>query len=174
MNTKRQTQQLKEALKAALWPPKALSVTLILSAFIFVAMMLLSFPGYSIQMFSAGTGYWWMAIKALTQNTIASNGYTGLMVTISYAALTAIAFTNIALQLKAGGLSKKGILSVGPGFLVTGCAGCGAGLIGFMGFAGALSLMPFGGASLKLLGAALILYFLAENGNPRVCNLNVE
>ncbi|WP_256686072.1 hypothetical protein [Halococcus qingdaonensis] len=139
----------------------------------YVALVLSSFPEYSAQMLAAGFGYLDEAVLALTANTYATIGPFGLSLVVMYAVLTAVALTNVATQLRLQDVSGvRDLLGVVPGLLASGCASCGAGVLGLLGFAGALAAMPFDGNLLRLGGIVLLLFFLARSGDPRACRVS--
>ncbi|ELZ32029.1 hypothetical protein C474_07692 [Halogeometricum pallidum JCM 14848] len=138
----------------------------------YVLLVLSSFPEYSVQMVSANIGYLDDAIVELTANSYATAGPVGLGLIVSYAMLTGIAITNVANRVKRVGVAESGGLSSAvPGFLAAGCASCGAGILGFLGFAGALALLPFHGNLLRVGGLLLLVGYLARVGDPRYCTV---
>ena len=143
-----------------------------LSVVTYVGLILSSFPGYSAQMLGADIGYINDAVLALTANTYATIGPFGLGLIVAYAVLTGVALTNVVTQLRMQDISGvRDLLGVIPGLLASGCASCGAGVLGLLGFAGALAAMPFDGNLLRLGGIALLLFFLARSGDPRSCRV---
>ena len=139
----------------------------------YVGLVLSSFPEYSAQMLAAGFDYLDEAVLALTANTYATIGPFGLGLIVMYAVLTAVALTNVVTQLRLQDISGvRDLLGVVPGLLASGCASCGAGVLGLLGFAGALAAMPFNGNLLRLGGIALLLFFLARSGDPRTCQVS--
>ena len=139
----------------------------------YVGLVLSSFPEYSAQMLAAGFGYLDEAVLALTANTYATIGPFGLGLIVMYAVLTGVALTNVVTQLRLQDVSGvRDLLGVVPGLLASGCASCGAGVLGLLGFAGALAAMPFNGNLLRLGGIALLLFFLARSGDPRTCQVS--
>lgn len=165
-------EKLVEAFKASIQNWKAVLLT---SAGIFItfsAMILASFPSYSYQLLSTSPLYLSTALTALSENLMASAGIEALILTLIYSVVAGVAFTNLAYQLKyqGGGLKNIGLMS--PGLLVSGCAGCGAGLLGLFGFVGALAVLPFEGNLVRLGGIGLMIFFLGKTGDPKTCNLN--
>jgi hypothetical protein len=144
-----------------------------IAAVTYVGLVLSSFPEYSAQMLAAGIGYLDDAVLALTANTYATIGPFGLALVVAYAVLTGVALTNVATQLRMQDVSGvRDLLGVVPGLFASGCASCGAGVLGLLGFAGALAAMPYEGNLLRLGGIALLLFFLARSGDPRACRVN--
>ncbi|MFB6204887.1 MAG: hypothetical protein ABEJ75_04525 [Candidatus Nanohaloarchaea archaeon] len=151
-------------------PERLFSVT----AITFVAYSLLvlsSFPGYSMQMISSGFLPTLIAVKDLSLNIAASMGYNTLFITALYAPLTGVALVSFAISARSGAQAFAGVL---PGILVSGCASCGAGIIGLLGFTGALAAMPFSGDLVRIGGLALLLYYLSDLGDPDLCEFNPD
>ena len=145
----------------------------VLSVVTYIGLILSSFPGYSVQMIGAGLGYADDAVLALTANTYATIGPFGLGLVVAYAVLTGVALTNVVTQLRMQDISGvRDLLGVVPGLLASGCASCGAGVLGLLGFAGAMAAMPFDGNLLRLAGIALLLFFLAQSGDPHACRVS--
>lgn len=141
----------------------------------YVLLVLSSFPEYSIQLLAANPWYLDDAIVALTANTYATTGAVGLGLIVAYAVLTGVAVTNVVTQVRwAGRTGTGGLVSVLPGLVVSGCASCGAGVLGLLGFAGALAMFPFDGNLLRAGGVVLLCGFLARTGNPRYCRVDQE
>lgn len=141
------------------------------AAVTYVFLVLSTFPQMSVQMLAAGPEWLDEAVVLLTRNTYATVGVSGLGLVVLYAALTGVAVTNTVAQFRAsgGGLGTVGGLL--PGLVASGCASCGAGVLGLLGFAGALAVMPFHGDFLRVGGIALLLFVLVRTGDPRVCDV---
>ncbi|WP_435157469.1 hypothetical protein [Haladaptatus sp. DFWS20] len=140
----------------------------------YVFLILSTFPEMSIQMLGSGLQWFDDTMILLTENVLATNGWFGLALIISYAVLTGVAIVNIVAQLSVTDISSlPDLIGVLPGLIASGCASCGAGLLGFLGFAGAMAAMPFHGDLLRVGGIILLLAFLARAGDPRECGLNI-
>lgn len=138
----------------------------------YVLLILSTFPEMSMQMLGAGLHWFDETVILLTQNTYATNGATGLGMIVVYAGLTGVAVVNTVAQVRTMGVSSASdLVGVLPGLVASGCASCGAGLLGFLGFAGAMAALPFHGDLLRVGGIALLLGFLARSGDPRECSL---
>lgn len=153
--------------------PRSISAVL-LSLVTYGIVTLAVFPAYSTQMVGAGITYLDNALILLSSYTVETVGWVGMGLTVAYAVFTGIAVTNIVSQLQINGIAGfKGVTGVAPGILAAGCASCGAGILGLLGFTGALTLLPFGGNLLRLVGVLLLLYFLIRTGDPQVCEIDV-
>ncbi|NHN49282.1 hypothetical protein G9464_17045 [Halostella sp. JP-L12] len=98
---------------------------------------------------------------------------TAVVIVATYVVLTGIAVSNaLALVQRARRRSASTIVGVLPGLLAAGCASCGAGVLGALGFVGAMAALPFDGNLLRLGGIALLLFFLGRAGDPRTCSLD--
>lgn len=161
--------------RALTYPTTSVSGVLgavVVAVLTYVLLVLSTFPGMSMQML--GTGLHWLdeTLVLLTENVLATNGWFGLALIVSYATLTGVAVVNAVAQASAVGTSSfSDLLYVLPGLAASGCASCGAGLLGFLGFAGALAAMPFHGDLLRVGGIVLLLGVLARAGDPRECRL---
>ncbi|MFB6242196.1 MAG: hypothetical protein ABEJ36_05355 [Candidatus Nanosalina sp.] len=116
-------------------------------------------------MISASLTYLDDVIVALTLNLYHTAGAWGIILSIFYSFLTGVAITDIL----ATGRSQ-GLASITPGVLAGGCATCGAGVIGLLGFSSALLLLPFSGNLLRLSGIILVLMYLS-NSEKEKCSL---
>jgi len=133
-------------------------------------LILSTFPTYSMQLLGADLAYLDEAVVALTANTYRTTGALGLSLVVAYAVTTGVALTAAFGRVRVAGLSgTRGLSSVVPGLLASGCASCGAGVLGLLGFAGALATLPFQGNLLRLAGLALLVAYLSRLGDPRTC-----
>lgn len=165
-------EQLLAAFGYPLTSLRRITVLTVFSVATYLLLILSTFPEYTAQMLGAGVGYVDDAVLALTANTYATIGGVGLGLVVLYAMVTGIALTNAIGRLRQTGLSgTRGLSSVVPGLLVSGCASCGAGVLGLLGFAGALALLPFDGNLLRAGGLLLLLVYLARLGDPRECSI---
>lgn len=164
---------LRSALAYPATTPRRFVLTAGLATATFVGLVFSTFPGYTVQMLSAGVvRYAATAFVALLETTYKSIGTTGVGLIVAYAVLTGVALLNVAAQVKRTQVSGfSDLLGIVPGLLASGCASCGAGVLGLLGFAGALAAMPFHGNLLRLAGLLLLLFFLGRAGDPRQCQL---
>lgn len=147
-------------------------VTAVFAVLTYCLLVLSTFPAYSMQMLGADLGYVDEALLALTANTYRTVGGAGLGLIVVYAVTTGVALTTtLGLVRDAGPAGARDLWSVLPGLLASGCASCGAGVLGLLGFAGALAAMPFEGNLLRLGGIALLVGYLSRVGHPRRCEL---
>lgn len=133
-------------------------------------MTLSSFPGYSIQFIGAGIENVVPAVVVLASNSI-KTGLFNFSLTVIYAGMIGVAATNLGIQLKSRKMSGGTAAGIGPGFIAAGCAGCGTGLLGLIGFTGALASMPFNGVSVRVAGIILLIYFIVRAGDPETCEV---
>lgn len=162
---------LKKAFQSSFSSFRRALTSLLLSLSVFSVIALASFPAYSLQMIKAGPGYWPTAIQALTFNMYFSIGFTGLALTAIFSVFTAVALLNTYISYRASSLQKGNITGIIPGILASGCASCGVGLLGVLGLAGGLSLLPFNGNLFRAGGIVLIGFFLGRNGDPEKCKI---
>jgi len=141
----------------------------------YCVLVLSSFPEYAVQMLTADIGYIDEALVALTGNTAATAGTVGVALVVAYSLLAGVAVVNAVAQVRTVGVRGTGSLTGAiPGLLASGCASCGAGVLGVLGLAGALATLPFHGNLLRLGGLVLLLAFLGRAGDPRVCRVKSE
>ncbi|MDY6769425.1 MAG: hypothetical protein SVU88_00465 [Candidatus Nanohaloarchaea archaeon] len=166
--------QLCRSLRGTMSSPRLVVAAAGLTAVIFSVFVLSTFPSYTLQLLGADVGYVGAALAALTTNLYASIGALGVGLTVVYSALTAVVLLHLSIQVQTAGLSASfgGASGAVPVFLIGGCAGCGAGVVGLLGAAGALALLPFNGNGVRLLGVVFLLGFLAYQGDPRTCTLD--
>jgi hypothetical protein len=163
---------LRDALVFPFTTNRRLAFAAVVAVLTYLLLVLSTFPSMSAQMVAAGIGYLDDAVLRLTANVYATAGATGVGLVVLYAYLTGVALTNTVAQVRnfgAGGVAN--LTGVLPGLVASGCASCGAGVLGLLGFAGALAAMPFDGNLVRVGGIALLLAFLARSGDPRQCRV---
>lgn len=164
---------LRDALVYPLTSDLRLLSTAVGTAVTYVVLVLSSFPQFSVQVLGNDLGDVVYAISALTREVYLSTGAVGLVLVAGYAVLTGIATTNaLALARRARRQGASTIVGVVPGVLAAGCASCGAGVLGALGFVGAMAALPYDGNLLRVGGIVLLLYFLGRAGDPRTCSLD--
>lgn len=142
----------------------------LLTVLSFISLLLASDPQYSIMTLSFGLHLLDEGIVTLSYNLIRTAESLGLFLTIIYSALIGISIVNFYYRVTAVGLSGfKQLTGILPGYLVAGCAGCGVGLLSFLGFAGATAIIPFSGNLVRIIGITLMLGVLTSIGDPETC-----
>lgn len=138
----------------------------------YVVVLLSSFPQFSVQVVARDPADLPWAMAVLTEEARLNGGWTGIALLVAYAVLTGVAVTNAAALVRrvryTGVSTAAGVV---PGLLAAGCASCGAGVLGLLGFAGAMAALPYDGTLLRLGGVLLLLFFLGRAGDPRTCRL---
>lgn len=162
---------IKPGLEVSVSTKSRMLITGVLSFTIFFLLVLSSFPEYSYQMLSSGLSYWLIAFRDLLRNMLASVGLTSIIITGIYSVFTALALLHAGISLKQSSFEGRSLASISPGLLVTGCTGCGAGILGLIGFTSALAVLPFNGNLIKVAGIVLLLYFIGDSGNPEICRV---
>jgi hypothetical protein len=144
------------------------TVGLVFSGVLTYALLILStMPTFSYQMLADGLHWLDYVLVSLTETTYRTDGATGLAVILAYALLTGVAVVNAAARLRLIGPTSLADLSgVLPAFLASGCASCGAGLLGALGFTGGVAILPYNGAFVRTAGLALLVVFLERAGHP--------
>jgi hypothetical protein len=141
---------LRDALSFPLTSDARLLSAVVVTVVTYVVLVLSSFPQFSVQVLAtdpADVGY---AVTALTRDVYLSTGALGL-----------------ALVRRARRRGASTVVGVLPGLLAAGCASCGAGVLGALGFVGAMAALPFDGNLLRIGGIGLLLAFLGRAGDPR-------
>ncbi len=164
-------QGLKDAFTAIYTSRTNLAVAAVTAAAMYIFLVLFSFPEYSYQLLMADLLYLDNAVEALTINIYSASGGLALFLTVVYSVLAGVAVSHIAAQLRASQGSFRDLAWASPGFIASGCAGCGAGFLGLLGFAGALAALPFQGNEIRILGIAFMLYYLGDAGSPETCDV---
>ena len=141
----------------------------------YILLILSTMPAFSLQMLGDGPHWFEYVVVSLTETVYRTDGWTGLGIIVLYALLSGIAVVNAVAQLRIVGPSSLADLSgVVPGLLASGCASCGAGLLGFLGLAGGLAALPYDGALVRVGGLLLLLFFLGRAGHPERCAIATE
>ena len=142
------------------------------AAVTFVLLIASAYPRYSVRMLAAGPTYWDSSFRMLFFGFVAQSGTVGVVLAALYAGLTGVLAVVVAGQLRTTGLSSvTSVSGAVPGVLVSGCASCGAGVLGLLGMTGAVAALPFHGNGLRALGVAVLVILLARIGDPRRCRL---
>jgi len=162
---------LRNGVKSAFENKKKASGTLLISSTFFIFLALSTAINYSIQMLSSGLQYWIPAIQFTVRGFYLNGGWTEVILNTIYAILVGIISTNTYIQFKNTGLNVGNLSGIAPGVLVAGCAGCGVGLLSLIGLTSIITILPFQGLSLKIVGILLITYFIAKIGNPKTCTI---
>ncbi|AWB28625.1 hypothetical protein HARCEL1_04235 [Halococcoides cellulosivorans] len=132
-----------------------------------------TFPQFTLQIVARDPADILYAVTALTREVYLSTGAIGLALVAGYAVLTGVAVTNaVAILGRARKTGASTLLGVVPGVLAAGCASCGAGVLGALGFVGAMAALPFDGNLLRLGGIVLLLVFVGRAGDPRTCAID--
>jgi hypothetical protein len=164
---------LVSALGYPLTSNRRLSVAGVVAVVTYALLVLSTFPQFTIQLLTRNPTDVFYAVASLTRETYLSVGWLGLGLVAAYALLTGVAVTNaVTLFRRARRRSASTALGVLPGFLAAGCASCGAGVLGALGFVGAMAALPFEGNLLRLGGILLLGFFLARTGDPRTCSID--
>lgn len=164
------SRDLRGALAFPLTSDGRLIVAAVATLLTYVVVVLSSFPRFSVQVLSRNPADLPWSVAVLTREAYLGGGWTTVGLVAAYALLTGVAVANVIPHLqraRTSGVST--VAGVVPGFLAAGCASCGAGVLGVLGFAGALATLPFGGDLLRLAGVLLLVGFLGRAGDPRVC-----
>lgn len=139
----------------------------------YLVLIMSTMPEFSFQMLSNGVGWLGYVVVNLTETTYHTSGVTSVGTLVLYAVLTGIAVVNVGGQIRVVGPSSlKDLTGVVPALVASGCASCGAGLLGLLGFTGALAAMPYDGMLVRVGGLALLLFFLGRAGHPKRCGLD--
>lgn len=142
-----------------------------ISSMFYLVLTLSSFPNYSLEMLNAKILYLDEAFLALNWNVFNTAGYIGIFLSVVYSLFSGVLVVNLYRSLRINGIShvkKSG--GMFPAFLAGGCAGCGAGILGFFGLLGIASALPFQGNGLKAGSIILIAMSISALGNPKTCS----
>ena len=144
--------------------------TLFFSALIFLLFAFTTDIPWHLQTLNDGISYWDDAFLNSVASIYIAGGFSFLL-TLVYSIVSGFALTNIAIQLKNSRISGKGLGSILPGFVATGCASCGVGLASFVGLTGVAAALPFHGDLFKIAGILLLFYALYDMGDPEICEV---
>lgn len=145
---------------------KHISVTLLLSVVLFSAFIFLSFPVFTYELLSSDIRYLLYVYYSLIDLEILTYGYIGFGLIVLYSVLSSVFIVNTIGAYRIRKSTSSSYLGVLPGLIITGCVGCGAGLLGVFGFFGLTSLFPFGGLGLRVGFVILLFGFLGYYGRP--------
>lgn len=138
----------------------------------YVLLTLSTFPQFSAQLLARDPTDVTYGVAVLTRETYGTAGWLGIGLLAAYALLTGVAVTNaVALYRRPRRTGASTAAGIAPGILAAGCASCGAGILGALGFVGAMALLPFDGNLLRVGGILLLLYVLGRSGDPRTCTI---
>ncbi len=164
---------LRDALAFPLTSDVRLLSAAVVTVVTYVVLVLSSFPQFSFQVLANDPTEVGYAVTALTREVYLTTGYLGLTLVAAYAVLTGVAVANALAQVRrARRRGASTIVGVIPGRLAAGCASCGAGVLGALGFVGAMAALPFDGNLLRIGGIGLLLFFLGRAGDPRTCSVD--
>lgn len=142
--------------------------TFLASFTIFALLIVLSSPGSILQSARFSLGLLPDTLKLI----LLANIQSGMFLPSSlYSLLLGAIVINMIKSFKVQNSSLENTLAAIPGIAAAGCGGCGVGLLAFFGFAGALSLLPFGGNELYAVGIAVLALSIARIGDPTVCDV---
>lgn len=146
-------------------PKRLLSVSFLTIVYFFV-FLFVSAPQFSISLLS--NGYIVYSIQESVWLLQSQSGTVGLALTILYSVGMGVLTVLSVSQMRAYSVSNgiRGILSLVPGIVVAGCAGCGIGLLSLVGITGLATVFPFSGNLVRVLGIILIFVLITSLGNP--------
>ncbi len=142
--------------------------TLTASITSFILLIIFSAPGSALQSARFSLGLLPDTFKLI----LLENIYSGMFLpSLIYSLLLGAILINMIKSFKVQSSGLKNMAAAVPGIAAAGCGGCGAGLLAFFGFAGALSFLPFGGTELYAVGVAVLALSIARIGDPTVCDV---
>lgn len=163
--------QFQDAIRFAFssWKTRFAVVGVSIASFtLFVA---LTFPQYAFEMGTAGLRYWDNAFFSLIWLMKESSGILGVSLVVIYSLVTGILTVVVAGQVRYQSKGSGGFLTVLPAILFSGCASCGAGLLGVIGAFGFASIFPFEGNLVRGVGIITVLVVLTWIGDPQKCRI---
>ncbi|AGN00545.1 hypothetical protein L593_02970 [Salinarchaeum sp. Harcht-Bsk1] len=138
----------------------------------YVLLVLSTYPQFTRQFLERDLTDVTYGVSVLTREVYLTSGWLGLSLVVLYALLTGVAVTNAAALLRRRRRSgATGVAGILPGVLAAGCASCGAGVLGALGFVGAMAALPYDGTLLRVGGIVLLVGFLTRSGDPRTCSV---
>ncbi|MFQ3307905.1 MAG: hypothetical protein ACI977_000120 [Candidatus Nanohaloarchaea archaeon] len=128
----------------------------------------ISAPTYITQIFSQDIQNGLAIFKTVLSVHIETSG-------IVFPALLSLLFginlTNLLTSAKSNKDTKGSLTAIIPSLIAAGCGSCGIGILAIVGLAGAVSILPFGGSELYILGSLLLVYSIIDIGNPKTCDV---
>lgn len=165
------SQEAYKAVSFGLSTPFRVGLSVVVSLLTFVIFVMITFPQYSIEMVSSG--YFIQMMDSLIWLILQSSGMLGLVLVGIYSIVTGVLVTVVVGNLRFQSKGSGGVLSVLPAILFSGCASCGAGLLGVLGAFGFASLFPFEGNLVRLLGILMVIGVFGWIGDPRECAVDI-
>lgn len=162
--------ELKEAIQYSYSSKKKSLATFSSSFLVFLLLLWASNPTQASRTISYGLEFIDNAVIILAHGSLETLGIPGFALLLFYSLMSGITLTSIGGQIKHNGLvnsAKAG--GIAPGIIASGCAGCGTGLLSLIGATSAITLMPFNGNLVRLIGLIPLIYFLNKSGDPRTC-----
>lgn len=151
---------------------KNLVLTLPSSLLFFALILVTSFPQFTTQLLGFGFNFLPDLIYTSVASLYISEGFFGTGLILAYCLLLGSAFTNLTSIIRSNSLENLGsVLGGSTSILFAGCIGCSGGIIAFLGFTGALTVLPFQGTGLTVLGVLLLIYFIGSTGDPEKCSI---
>lgn len=164
MRKKQFRRNILSGFKFILADPQRSLGAILLSILGFVGFLALSSPIYSINMIMKG--YILYLFNELLWVLQDSSGIIGLILTILYSIAFGVVMFLTYKQIRVYNRGIKNTLAVIPGVLMTGCVGCGTGVLGLIGAVGFNFALPFGGNSIRFIGIVLFLMIMGFIGDP--------
>lgn len=139
-------------------------ITLVLSIIGFVSFLLMSAPIYAYELIMGG--YIVFLFEEMIWVLQDSAGLFGVVLTGIYSLAFGVVIYLTYKQVRVYNRGLKNTLAVIPGVLMTGCVGCGTGILGLIGVVGFNFILPFGGNSIRLIGIIIFLLIMGYIGDP--------
>lgn len=163
--------RIRRSLEASLATGTRKASVVFFSVLVFLLLAFTTDIPWHLQTLQEGVQYWDNALHNAVMS-IYLGGAFSLGLTVFYSITSGFALTSVLVHLRNLKLSGKGLGSILPGFVATGCASCGVGFASFVGLTSVAAALPFQGDLFKLGGIALLLYALHDMGDPEICELN--
>lgn len=165
------SQEIYKAVSFGLSTPFRVGLSIVVSILSFIAFVMITFPQYAFEMVSSG--YFVQMMDSLIWLILESSGELGLVLLGVYSIVTGVLVTLVVGNLQFQAAGSGGVLSVLPAILFSGCASCGAGLLGVIGAFGFASIFPFEGNLVRLVGILMVIGVFGWIGDPRECAIDI-
>ena len=145
------------------------SYVVLVAPLVFIMFVYLSEPltGYSF----LSSGYITQSFTYLLSVMIVDSGYIGVGLTILYSIVFSLLLKVLVSQYNHNSVNSKGLFSIVPVLLVSGCSSCGVGVVSIISSIGFFSVSSILGNGILLFGILVTVATMIYIGDPKTCQV---